>query len=82
MNGYALFYMAAMDDIPVGLYATMREARAAAKSLAPEECPITNAAARVMHREFSITSGVAVAKFRHGKLVKWTVLRMFDEEAV
>ena len=80
MNGFVLFYMAGMDDIPIAMYETFDEAKTAASLLEPENCPLAAESAAIMGREFSITTGAAVAEFRDGSLVAWDVVRMFDEE--
>ena len=80
MNGFVLFYMAAMDDLPMAIYETLEEAKAAASLLEPENCKLAEKSAEIMHREFSITCGAAIAEFRDGMLAGWAVVRMFDEE--
>ena len=80
MNGFVLFYMAAMDDMPIAIYETFEEAQAAARLLEPEDCKLAAKSATIMRRDFSVTSGAAIAEFRDGMLAGWVVVRMFDEE--
>lgn len=80
MSVFCVFYMTAMDDLPIGIYPTRKKAERVAASLSPDNCPLANESASLMVREFSITTGVAIAEFRDCRMAKWDVVRMFDDE--
>jgi len=70
-----------MDDLPIGLFRTMGEARAFARRVKPHP---TDKILRLFHTDAGTPCGISVTEFRDGKPIAWMWVRRFfaSEEAV
>ena len=75
MNGFLVLLSCGFDDLPVGLYETLSEARAAAKALDPDK-PTAIESLHSMSKSDPACS--KVVKFKNGVPVKVEVVRSYD----